>query len=57
MTALSLKPEPAAAGDKQLVLPPLSAGASRRGEPRARRRFGVLRLMPTDLGFHPFRVN
>jgi len=57
MTALSLKPEPALAGDKQIVLPPLSAGVPRRGELRARRRGGALRLMPTDLGFHPFRVS
>ena len=60
MTALSLKPEPAVADtdDKQVILPPLpAAGARRRGETRARRRFGVARLVTTDSGLHPFRVN
>ncbi|HEX4023886.1 MAG TPA: hypothetical protein VHX52_04170 [Steroidobacteraceae bacterium] len=57
MTALTFKPDPAAAGDKQIALPPLAATVRRRGEIRARRRSGVVRLVSTNLGFRPFRVN
>ncbi len=59
MTALNFKPETAAAevADKQIVLPAPAAGPRRRGAALMRRRITALRLVPTESGFHPFRVN
>ncbi|MGH8205935.1 MAG: hypothetical protein ACRETK_04080 [Steroidobacteraceae bacterium] len=60
MTALTLKPEPAAAeaADKQITLPAVATDARRRGAAtRMRRRITAMRLVPTESGFHPFRVN
>jgi hypothetical protein len=60
MTALTLKPEPAAAepADKQITLPAPMAGVRRRGAATLmRRRITATRLLPTESGFHPFRVN
>ena len=59
MNELTLNPGAAAtpAGDRQIVVPVLSAPSGRRrGESRPRRRFNARVLQTSDGGFRPFRV-
>ncbi len=59
MNDLTLNPGVAAlpSGDKQIVVPTLSAtGVRRRVELRSRRRLNVRALQTGDGGFRPFRI-
>jgi hypothetical protein len=59
MNELTLNPGAAVnpAGDKQIVVPVLSAtSVRRRGELRLRRRLNARVLQTSDGGFRPFRI-